>query len=143
MTDEGHPADIIVQRWPRHGPEQRRTLKPQDRIMATLAPDARRAFLELEELRNKVAAEREEAFYDLGVPVGIERERRRCRPQLPRACARLAARFRQSIDHTRPEDHEAVLALVAVLAEWATSLVEFHADKRKSRTRRGAYARST
>ena len=61
-SDEGHPVESIVQRWPSR-PGAAATLKLQDRIMAALAPDARRAFLELEELRNKVAAGREEAFY--------------------------------------------------------------------------------
>jgi hypothetical protein len=110
-TDDGHPVDLAVQRWLPQEFEQRRTLCLQDRILAALAPDAQRAFLELEELRNAVASEREEACFDLGVGYGIERERRR----------QHLHRFGRS--------REGVLALL----ECATALVELRAAERKSR----------
>ena len=131
--DQDHPVDAVVQRWARH--EQQRTVSLQHRILADLAPDARGAFLELEELRNTVAAEREEAYFDLGMAAGIERERRRWGrlQKLSPAVSRLAARIRRSIERESLEEDEAVLALVEVLAEHATSVTEFRAEGRKTR----------
>jgi len=75
LTDDNHPVDLVVQRWLQHGPQQRRILNMQEKLLARLAPDARCLFIELEELRNKCSAEREEAYFDAGVAHGIERER--------------------------------------------------------------------
>lgn len=113
-TDDGHPVDLVVQRWLPRVPEHRRILLLQDELLGTLAPDTRPGFLELEELRNTLAAEREEAYFDLGVGYGIERERRHC--------------FRR---FGRP--HEAALVLGGALAEYLASSAEFLARGRKAR----------
>lgn len=76
--DEGHPVDLVVQRWLPHVTEHQSILTMQDKLIAVLTPDQQRDFLHLEELRNTLAAEREEAFFDAGVGHGIEREHRRC-----------------------------------------------------------------
>lgn len=77
-NDDGHPVDLAVQRWLPHVAEHRSIVTLQDELLAALAPSGQRLFLELEELRNTLAAEREEAYFDAGVGHGIERERRRC-----------------------------------------------------------------
>ncbi|MBX3221915.1 MAG: hypothetical protein KF795_15470 [Labilithrix sp.] len=141
-NDEGHPVDIIVRRWAPHAPEHRRILSLQDQLLAVLAPETLRAFLELEELRNEIAAEREEAYFDLGTRYGIDRERRRLRGLAPDA-ARLAARLARAIERTGLIPDEAPFGLAAVVAEWCVSVLELRADERKSRRRRGAPAGST
>lgn len=143
---DDHPVDLEVQRWLQHARQQRRMLNVQEQLLARLAPDARSLFIELEELRNAVAADREEAYFDVGVAAGIESARRQQRRRLRKVspiAARFAARVRRCLDRPELEPHEGVLAVAAVLAECATSLVEFHADEGKSRRRRGVYARST
>lgn len=136
-TEDGHPVDVAVQRWLPY--ERGRVVSLQDRVLAALAPEARRAFLELEEVRNEIAAEREEAFYDLGVAVGLEHERRRPRKLLARG-PRLAARVDRWLRRAELEPREAALVLAVVLARWASSLP---AGERKSRRRRGACPGST
>lgn len=134
--DEGHPVDLVVQRWMQHEEAQRRILNLQEQMLAVLDPGLQREFLKLEELRNEVAAEREEAYFDLGVGHGIERERQQRRRRLrslPPAAAKLAARVRRCLERTDLEQHEVVFALVEVLAEYTALLAEFRAEGRKSR----------
>lgn len=74
MTDDEHPVERVVQRWTQHGAAPRRFSNLQEQLIGLLGPDAQRPVLELEELRNAVAAEREEAYFDVGVGYGIERQ---------------------------------------------------------------------
>lgn len=114
-NDEGHLVDAVVQRWMPHASEHHRILRLQEQLLGALTPATQRVFFELEELRNEVAAEREEAYFDLGVGYGIERERRR-------------QRFRRL-----GRSHTALLALGEVLAEYLESSAEFIARGRKTR----------
>jgi hypothetical protein len=117
--EEGHPVDLLVEREVGDEETRRRALALQNSVLAELGPETRRAFLELEELRNEIAADREERYFDVGYERGLAEARSRmhrpARP-LPPGAAHVLEDIRERVLDTRPT-RDALLALVECLHE--------------------------
>lgn len=114
-TEEGHPIDSAVARRVRHVAQRKQLLRLQDRVLARLGDD-RKPFLELEELRGCVSAEREEAYFNLGYEHGLADERARDRRGTEKALA-VAIEIRERIVQAQLPPQQAALGLLECL--WA------------------------
>jgi hypothetical protein len=113
--EEGHPIDNAVARRVRHVAQRKQLLRLQDRVLARLGEE-RKPFLELEELRGCVSAEREEAYFNLGYEHGLADERARDRRGAESALA-VATELRERIIQAQLSPREAALGLLECL--WA------------------------
>jgi hypothetical protein len=114
-TEEGHPIDNAVAQRVRHVAARKQLLRLQDRILARLEDD-RKPFLDLEELRGCVSAEREEAYFNLGYEHGLADERARGRRGQEKTLA-LATEIRERVVQAPLPPRQAVLGLLECL--WA------------------------
>lgn len=114
-TEEGHPIDNAVARRVRHVAQRKQLLRLQDRVLARLGDD-RKPFLDLEELRGCVSAEREEAYFHLGYEHGLADERARGRRGTEKALA-LATELRERIVQAHLPPQQSALGLLECL--WA------------------------
>lgn len=114
-TEEGHPIDNAVAQRVRHVAARKQLLRLQDRILARLGDD-RKPFLDLEELRGCVSAEREEAYFNLGYEQGLAAERARDRRGQEKEKA-LATEIRERVVQAQLPPRQAVLGLLECL--WA------------------------
>jgi len=139
-TEEGHPIDSAVARRVRHVAQRKQLLRLQDRVLARLGDD-RKPFLDLEELRGCVSAEREEAYFNLGYEHGLADERARDRRGTEKALA-AATEIRERIVQAQLAPQQAALSLLeclwAVLADADHRLMarEAKADVTRARARR-------
>jgi hypothetical protein len=114
-TEEGHPIDNAVARRVRHVAQRKQLLHLQDRVLARLGEE-RKPFLEFEELRGCVSAEREEAYFNLGYEHGLADERARDRRGTEKTLA-LATEIRERVVQAQLPPQQAALGLLECL--WA------------------------
>lgn len=116
--DVGHPIDAAVDRIVQHKAARRMIISFQEQVLAALGKNenGRKALLALEELRNEMADEREQAYFNLGYENGAAGERARDRRGSEKELA-LATEFRDRIVQARLPPRQAALGLLECL--WA------------------------
>jgi hypothetical protein len=75
--EEGHPITVAVARRVQLSTKRRRLVRLQTRILGRLEGASRKAFLELEDLRNSMNVELEEAHFNVGYEHGLADARAR------------------------------------------------------------------
>lgn len=125
--EEGHPVDVVVDRSVQHRAARRTLIDLQDQVLAALANHeaGKEALLALEELRNEVADEREQAYFNLGYEHGLAdkhaRERRRG-STLSKEAREIAVETRQRFVRAKLPPWQAMLCLLE--CAWSLAATE-------------------
>jgi hypothetical protein len=114
--EEGHPIDLAVARRVRLSAKRRRLVRLQARILGRLETASRKVFLQLEDLRNSMGAEVEEAYFNVGYEHGLADARARQRRGVERE-TKLAREIRERIVRAHVPPRRAALGLIECL--WA------------------------
>ncbi len=124
--------DAAVDRIVQHKASRRKIMGLQDQVLATLRTHAKgtKALLALEELRNEMADEREQAYFNLGYAHGVAdrhaRERRR-RVTLSEEAKHLAVEIRERLVQAKIPAWQALLCLLE--CAWSLAATESRQTK--------------
>jgi len=111
-AEEEHPVDAAVEQRLQHQAVRKQLIRLQNQILERL--DDKQPFFDLEDLRNSMSGEREQAYFDLGYEHGIADQRARARRGIEKPMA-LAEEIRERLVHTRVPPRQAALGLLECL----------------------------